>query len=184
MSHVEIKFATQNDAKLLSEMGARAFLSAFADQNDPDEIASYVKHNFAFDQIHTEVKDPDSTFLLAYREHQPLAYAKLKQGQSPEVVNVSNPIELERIYVEPTSIGGGIGSELLLACIREAKSRGFEGIWLGVWEKNPQAIRFYERNHFKKVGEHTFMLGSEAQTDILMQRPINPSAPPERNNLR
>jgi ribosomal protein S18 acetylase RimI-like enzyme len=45
-------------------------------------------------------------------------------------------------------------------------------LWLGVWEKNPNAIGFYERLGFKKVGTHAFRFGSEMQTDLLMALPL------------
>ena len=46
-------------------------------------------------------------------------------------------------------------------------------VWLGVWEFNPRAIRFYTRHGFKKVGDHKFVLGNDAQNDWLMAKLIN-----------
>ena len=42
------------------------------------------------------------------------------------------------------------------------------------WEKNPRAIRFYEKNGFTTFGSHVFQLGDDAQTDILMRRSLTP----------
>ena len=42
-------------------------------------------------------------------------------------------------------------------------------LWLGVWEKNLSAIRFYEKNGFTAFGEHIFMLGTDPQRDVLMK---------------
>ncbi|WP_221405412.1 N-acetyltransferase [Flexibacter flexilis] len=42
-------------------------------------------------------------------------------------------------------------------------------VWLGVWEQNAKAIRFYEKNSFVAFDKHIFILGDEAQTDIMMQ---------------
>jgi ribosomal protein S18 acetylase RimI-like enzyme len=57
-------------------------------------------------------------------------------------------------------------------CVAEAERVGAAGLWLGVWEHNPRAIRFYEKAGFHDVGSHHFQLGSDAQTDRLMVRPI------------
>jgi ribosomal protein S18 acetylase RimI-like enzyme len=43
-------------------------------------------------------------------------------------------------------------------------------VWLGVWEKNARAIRFYEKNGFVAFDKHLFKLGDEEQTDIMMKR--------------
>ncbi len=50
-----------------------------------------------------------------------------------------------------------------------ARGRKMDYIWLGVWEKNTSAIRFYERKGFVKFGEHPFNMGDELQIDYLMK---------------
>ena len=42
-------------------------------------------------------------------------------------------------------------------------------IWLGVWEKNTEAIAFYKSLGFTDVGNHVFMLGKDAQNDLIMR---------------
>ncbi|WP_139145003.1 MULTISPECIES: GNAT family N-acetyltransferase [Sphingobacterium] len=43
-------------------------------------------------------------------------------------------------------------------------------VWLGVWEENPRAIKFYKKNGFVEFDKHTFVLGEDEQTDILMKK--------------
>ncbi len=58
------------------------------------------------------------------------------------------------------------------ACFEQARRHDHDVIWLGVWEYNPRAQRFYEKNGFREVGKHTFQLGTDAQTDLVMQREL------------
>jgi ribosomal protein S18 acetylase RimI-like enzyme len=81
-------------------------------------------------------------------------------------------MEIVRLYVLPESIGHGIGARLMQECIDTATSRGFETLWLGVWERNGRAIQFYQKWGFEEVGSHIFQLGSDAQTDLIMQKPL------------
>jgi ribosomal protein S18 acetylase RimI-like enzyme len=62
----------------------------------------------------------------------------------------------------------GLGQMLLDYCDQVAQEKRKQNMWLGVWEKNLAAIRFYERNGFYKIDEHIFRLGDEDQTDHLM----------------
>ena len=56
--------------------------------------------------------------------------------------------EIKTLYVDPFFTGEGIGQQL----IRFAKENlGAERLW--VLEKNPRAIKFYERNGFCATGE-------------------------------
>jgi hypothetical protein len=48
-----------------------------------------------------------------------------------------------------------------------------------VWEKNVRANRFYQRYGFKDVGSHDFLLGSDPQTDRIMERRVDPLVPQE-----
>jgi len=54
--------------------------------------------------------------------------------------------------------------------VERAKDLNLQYIWLGVWEKNTDAKRFYERHGFVEFGSHEFKMGDDVQTDILMRR--------------
>jgi ribosomal protein S18 acetylase RimI-like enzyme len=79
-------------------------------------------------------------------------------------------MEIERIYVRKEFQNSGVGQFLLDHSIQITKDKKLNLIWLGVWEHNVSAIRFYERNQFQLFGKHAFMLGSDEQTDLLMER--------------
>ena len=88
-------------------------------------------------------------------------------------VTGDRPIELVRLYVSRESPGSGVGAALMQACIGEAKPRGHETLWLGVWEHNHRAQAFYRKWNLHEVETHVFQLGDDPQTDILMQRSIS-----------
>ena len=78
-------------------------------------------------------------------------------------------LELERIYVLKNAQGHGYGKLLLQKAIEQAHESGLHYVWLGVWEKNPKAVTFYESNVFYKFDTHAFTLGTDEQTDFLMR---------------
>jgi len=82
-------------------------------------------------------------------------------------------MEIERIYVLQSMHGKRVGHLLLQTAISEAVASSMEFLWLGVWEQNVKAIQFYKRHGFVAFGTHVFMLGNDAQTDILMKLPIS-----------
>ena len=53
-----------------------------------------------------------------------------------------------------------------------AISRGKQVVWLGVWEKNERAIRFYHQWGFEKFDETDFLLGDDVQRDWLMKKEL------------
>ena len=57
-------------------------------------------------------------------------------------------------------------------CVEDARNAGHDAIWLGVWERNARAIRFYERWEFRVVGQHVFVVGKDPQNDLLLSRSL------------
>ena len=167
-----IRRGNSEDAGLLAEFGARTFSEAFAADNSPEHMAAYIAAAFNLAQQTSELADPASTFFIAEVGGRTAGYAKLHAGAPEEGVEGPEPVELVRLYVSREWFGRGVGTALMRACIDEARQAGHETIWLGVWERNARAQAFYRKWNFRAVGDHVFQLGSDAQTDILMERTI------------
>ena len=168
-SSLTIRYADVEDAKMLAEVGGQSFYDTFAKDNKPEDIADYLAKAFSVEQVAKEIADEKTIFLIVEIDSQTAGYAKLRVNEPPECITGENPIEIERFYILQNWHGRGLAQSLMKRCIEEAKQRGHQSIFLGVWEHNQRAIAFYQKCGFKKVGEHPFLLGSDLQTDWLMQ---------------
>jgi ribosomal protein S18 acetylase RimI-like enzyme len=169
---VTIRRAIADDAELLVELGAQTFSSAFAKDNSPADMAAYLATNFTLERLSDELADQGAIFFIAEVDQLAAGYAKLKQGDAPDCVSGDNPIEIERIYTLPEHFGKGVGEALIKACLEEAKQRGFQSVWLGVWERNDRALAFYRKFGFREAGDKIFQLGSDPQIDKVMERAL------------
>src|SRR5439155_19477728 len=151
----------------------RPFFDPFGAVNTPENMDAYLASSFTAAKQATELADPAVVFLIAELEG-PVGYAQLRAGAAPAVVVGARPIELVRLYAVKSWIGRGVGRTLMRSCLHEAGTRSHDAIWLGVWEHNQRARTFYRRWGFADVGTHIFQLGNDPQTDILMQRRLNP----------
>lgn len=174
MSKLKIRKANQEDAKLLTELAYKTYWDTFHahPDNDPEDFADYMQKAFNSEQIRSEFADENAIFLVAEIENEMVGYAKLDLFATEVPIQAEKPIELNRIYSRHDFIGKGIGQKLLNESLKIAKELNCDVIWLGVWEKNPRAIRFYEKNGFYKVGSHIFQMGSDEQTDFLMLKEL------------
>ena len=171
---VTIRDATAADAKALTDLAYTTFWDAFAEhpKNAPDDLAHYMRQAFSVEQIAAELEDERSLFLLAEIEGELAGYAKLIFGSKEDGITAQKPVELSRLYSQQKFLGRGVGQALMNECLEHAKRHGHDVMWLGVWEFNPRAQAFYKKYGFREVGKHTFQLGSDPQTDLLMQRDI------------
>lgn len=169
-----IRQAVVEDAEMLRDLAYTTFWDAFHEhpKNAPHDLADYMQKAFSSEQVTTELSDPNNIFLIAEIESQTAGYAKLIKGSTEHGITAENPVELSRLYSHQKYLGKGVGQTLMDACFERARTEGSDVIWLGVWEYNPRAQRFYEKNGFREVGSHTFLLGSDPQTDLLMQRDL------------
>jgi diamine N-acetyltransferase len=166
--YMNIRYATTRDAKLLSELGAKTFSDTFAKDNTSKNMNSYLKKSFSPEIQAQELSDPDMVFLIAESDGIPIGYATLIKNSRHELISGAYPLEVRRIYALQEYIGMGVGRELMNASINEAGYLACDCIWLGVWEKNQRAIDFYRKWGFYEVGTQTFLLGNDAQTDLVM----------------
>jgi ribosomal protein S18 acetylase RimI-like enzyme len=169
---VTIRRANAGDAGLLAELGARTFSETFAADNSPEDMAAYLASSFSLARQSAELADDASIFMIAEVGGVAAGYAMLRAGEPEECVEGAKPVELVRLYVSVEWLGRGVGEALMRACVDEARRAGHETIWLGVWEGNARAQAFYRKWNFRAVGGHVFQLGSDPQTDILMERAV------------
>lgn len=167
-----IRLASEKDIAVLTDLSRKTFEEAFGDQNNPEDMRSYLDDSFSEAQITHALTDPETTFLLAYHQDTLVGYAKIQGGPAPDCIRDDKAIQLNRVYIVSPHMGRGLGSQLIQACIDESLQQRYTSIWLGVWEVNVNARRLYERLGFVRVGTKKFILGSDVQQDAVYARSV------------
>jgi len=160
------------EADLLLQVAESTFRAGFEHLNEPSQFEAYMKEAFSIEQTQRELATEGSEFYFAVLSNQVVGYIKLNHGAAQTDLQTEPGMELQRIYVVPDMQGRKIGQQLLDESIKIGRGRDFPYLWLGVWEKNEGAIRFYKRHGFVQFGSHTFMMGDDPQTDFLMKLPL------------
>lgn len=171
--------ATPADAASLAAFAEAMFRDTFSADNTPDDMDAYCAGAFGEDLQCAEIEDPALSTLLAEDASRLVGYVQFGAGDAPACVSPVPAWELRRLYVDPESKGSGLARELMARAVSGALAGGAASLWLGVWERNPRAIRFYEKAGFTVVGDHVFQLGRDPQRDFIMARPLfDAEAPP------
>lgn len=169
---IRIEKADFGDLKTLQEISRDTFYETFADSNTPEDMQHYLSENFSLDKLSIELTEPDSRFYIAWDKDRAVGYLKLNLAQAQTDLNEDHSLEIERIYVLNAYHGKKVGQLLYTHALEIAGQLGKSSIWLGVWEMNPRAIRFYEKNGFVTFGTHVFKMGEDEQTDLLMRKAL------------
>ena len=161
------------DAGLVADLARKTFYESFAAHNTVENMRMYMEEQFTREMQMAEVSAPGRIFILAYSGDELAGYASLREtDERPKGLEDEKAIEIVQIYSEQRMIGRGVGPALMQACVDLALGRGYQWIWLGVWEHNPRAIAFYTKWGFERFGEHVFIVGLDAQTDWWMRKKL------------
>lgn len=163
---------TLEDIYVLRDFSYRTYYETFAHLNNPSDMKAYLDKSFDIGKLRAELFNANSSFYFLYSDGELSGYLKLDEVPSQTDINDVQSLEIERIYIAKEFQSKGLGSNLMDQAINIANFRNKLYVWLGVWEKNEKAIRFYKRNGFYEVGTHSFFMGQDEQTDYIMRKDL------------
>ena len=169
MDNIVIKRVANNEAALLQLISKQTFVETFAATNTEENMRQYLTDNLSLARLEGELNDAHSAFYFAWQDERVVGYLKLNFGESQTELQDASSVEIERIYVLQELHGKKVGQLLYDKAIYLARQAQATYIWLGVWEHNLRAIRFYQKNGFVAFDKHIFKLGDDEQTDIMMK---------------
>lgn len=162
--------ATVDDATAIDALFRRSFTDTFAHLYDPADLAAFYAR-FTPEAWRAELEDPDYAFRLAEDAGELAGFAKVSSVTLP-VEPAESAAELRQLYVDRAWHGAGIAQALMAWALGEARGRGAESLYLTVFTDNHRAKAFYARYGFQAVGRYDFMVGSQADEDIIMRAPL------------
>ncbi|HYI43774.1 MAG TPA: GNAT family N-acetyltransferase [Sphingomicrobium sp.] len=115
-----------------------------------------------------EIANPDYAFRIAEKEGEAVGYAKLGPLVLP-VEPAAPSLELRQLYLLKEWHGAGIGRALTDWVIEEARRREASELYLTVYTDNHRAQALYRHYGFEEVGPYAFMVGEQADEDIIMR---------------
>ncbi|MFX3650245.1 MAG: GNAT family N-acetyltransferase [Paenibacillus sp.] len=169
---IRIEICTIEHVSELQKISYETFNETFKAKNSPENMKAYLEKAFNRERLETELSIADSQFLFIYVNHKLAGYMKLNINDAQSEKMGVESLEIERVYIKKEFQKHGLGKVLLHKAIELATEHHKRNIWLGVWEKNENAIAFYEKMGFVKKGAHAFYMGDEEQIDFIMTKTI------------
>ena len=169
---MKIRKINIDDLETLRYLSIQTFKETFEEVNTEEDMQKYLLENLSIEKLKTELENVNSEFYFAENNDEILGYLKLNFKDAQTEKLEENHFEIERIYVLKAFLGQKIGQILFDKAIEIGREKNLEYVWLGVWEENHRAIRFYGKNGFEIFGKHDFVLGEDVQTDLLMKMKI------------
>jgi ribosomal protein S18 acetylase RimI-like enzyme len=169
MTPINIRTVNESDLAQLQAISRQTFYETFSIHNSESSMKKYLDEAFDLDKLKAEINNPYSRFYFAILQDTIAGYLKVNLGESQTELKDNHALEIERIYVLEAYHGAKIGQMLYHKAVEFAKESSLKYLWLGVWEKNLRALRFYQKNGFVEFDKHIFKLGDDEQCDLLLR---------------
>ncbi|MBO0421680.1 GNAT family N-acetyltransferase [Enterococcus plantarum] len=167
---IEIKKISLNDLVALQTLSIKTFTDTFAKDNTPEDLKEYLDQAYTEEKLTSELQNKQSEFYFIYSDDQLAGYLKINVNDAQTETIEQDALEIERIYIDSDFKRLGLGKMLYNKAIERAKELNKTAIWLGVWERNFSAMKFYRKMGFTQVGAHSFFMGEDEQTDLIMKK--------------
>jgi len=170
---IKIQKAKIEDLEIIALLGRLTWAESHGQYiDDKNDIPKYLNENFSISKTNQNINDPNIHYSIIYVDDLPAGYAKIVVNKPQENIESRNSCQLERIFILDEFIPLKIGQKLMSFVEKQAKELLLDTIWLTVYIKNNRAIRFYERNDFKNVGELNFSVNEKLYVNIVFSKTL------------
>jgi diamine N-acetyltransferase len=165
---ITIQRVTADDVATLSAIAKQTFFDTFTGTCTEADMQSFLEEYFNETQLAKEVNNPDDLYYFAMVDGKTAGYIRyMEDYNSLPIMKQWKALELKRIYVLKEYHGMGIAQKLIDFMMDYVAKENYKAIWLGVWEHNLRAQKFYEKYGFVNSGyTHDFPIGNTPQTDV------------------
>ena len=170
-----IRRALNADAELLSVISKETFADTFSGTCTEEDMQFFLEENFNLKKVKRELADENDFYFFIEENGVTAGYVRMMEDYSLfNEIKKWKALELKRIYVLKEFHGKGIAQQLIKFVEEFARENKYEVLWLGVWEHNLRAKRFYEKCGFTDSGYmHDFPIGNTPQSDNWLWKFLN-----------
>lgn len=161
---------TPDDAAVLDRIFDTSFCDAFGPLYSPEDLDDFLS-SFGIADWERELQDRQYAFRIAEADGVPVGYAKIGPQKLP-LKPAAPAMMLHQLYLLKDYHGVGLAHGLMDWVLEEARRRRAHELYLTVFIDNHRARRFYERYGFVDVGRYDFMVGKQADEDIVMMKSL------------
>ena len=167
MADLIFRNAVADDAPILADLGRRTFVETFGHLYRAEDLAAFLL-NHSEEKWAQDLADPTLAIRLVEQGGKAAAYAKVGPLSLPAEPR-GRAVELRQFYILKPWHGAGLATELMDWVLGEAARREADELYLSVYVDNHRARRFYDRYGFTFVAPYAFMVGEQADEDLIMR---------------
>lgn len=169
---IRIRKAKIEEVPAVRELAIEVYTDTFAEYNSAANLQAFYDDSYNLEKFKAEFAESGAQLYVALDDLKIIGFLRLRLNAEVDHHLGKNHIELQRLYIHRDYQGGNVSKLLMDQALKYATEKKMEWIWLGVWEKNFRAQKFYNKWGFERFGEHTFQMGDDPQIDWLLRKQL------------
>ncbi len=159
--------ANPTDVIKLSVLFKTVYIQTYGTEGVSDEFANFITKQFSVERLQDLIVNNSDRIIVAVYKDNLVGVVEIEFDKKCPVDNIVGP-ELNKLYILESFCGKGIGYNLLADAEKIVKSKGINLMWLWVLVTNDRAIRFYEKQNFKWIGNAPFQMEKNSYDNKVM----------------
>ena len=174
MYEIIMRRITLKDVPALSFIAKKTFYDTFTGTCTEDDMNDFLEKFYNENTLANEVANTAMEYFFAELDGEIIGYILFSNDiETFAEIHGSTALELKRFYVVDAFHGKGIAQQMMQFFLDHAISQGYDTVFLGVWEHNLKAQKFYRKYGFVKTSHtHDFPIGNTPQTDVYMCKSV------------
>lgn len=164
--------AVVEDAEALAALGRKTFVNTFGHLYPPDDLAAFCDEIYALPAQAALIAHPETEIRVASQGADLVGYCQIGEFKLPFDPAGRRAMEIHRLYVLDRVKGAGVAAALMDWALARMRAQGAQDAFLGVYQNNPRAQRFYARAGFEIVGTYKFPVGHTIDDEFIMRRQL------------
>lgn len=161
-----IKAATINDIPVIQELTEKIWRPTYQDINTPEQIDYMIEMMYSTSALNKQITELGHRFVILLDDNVPIGFASYSTTDAPGI------FKLQKIYLDGSYQGKGVGKLLLQEVVDQVKDRGAHMLELNVNRLN-KAKFFYEKQGFSIFQEKKTDIGNGfIMDDYVMRKPL------------
>jgi len=150
---IDIKKIDRTSAEALSSLAKSIYVQHYAHIWLAGGMDWYMnEYAYPISKITNEIENKNCLHYIAYVNNEPVGYLKIIIDAAITDGDKNEGIELERIYIDVTSVNKGLGTYLMNFVFDIAKSYQKKYIFLKAMDTAQLAMQFYTKMGYELVG--------------------------------
>jgi ribosomal protein S18 acetylase RimI-like enzyme len=184
MKNFELRFDNPNqwvfhlaelgDAGKIANFAKDTFVETFGQYYKREDLQFHLDANYKVGSFKEKIQDPEHFIYLASDSTKELiGFLSLGRVKLPLKDLTSDDRELQQLYVLKQYHHKKIGFQLMQMALDNLKESSCRRLFLGVWENNFKAQKFYSLFGFQPYGEYLYPVGNHVDRELIWVKELS-----------